>query len=185
MPKQIDHDAYREDLARRATPLFSERGYSGLGMRAIASALGVSKSALYHYFPTKRDLFLACTRQITPGPDTALPPGETAAERLVGWTEALAPGFGAEMALLFDYLRGKDAAAVAADPAMRLALDRFEAEAERLAPGKGRAVLALGLGVLLGAHFSGGRWTPAEFERAFAALLAEPGTAPSRPRDIG
>ena len=33
-------------------------------MRGVAQHLGVSKSALYHYFPTKEALFLACTQQV-------------------------------------------------------------------------------------------------------------------------
>jgi AcrR family transcriptional regulator len=173
MPKQIDHDAHREDLARRAAPLFSKHGYSGLGLRAIAEALGLSKSALYHYFPTKRDLFLACTAQVVAPPEAPLPPGDSAANRLMAWAEELRPVFGAELALLFDYLRGMDPEEVAVDPAMRLALDRFEAQAERLAPGHGRAALALVTGALLMNHFSGGRRPVAELAPALRALLGE------------
>ena len=57
MPKIIDRDAYRAELAGKAIAVFTEHGYNGLGMRGIAEAIGVSKSALYHYFPTKKDLF--------------------------------------------------------------------------------------------------------------------------------
>ena len=38
-------------------------------MRKVAAYLGLSKSALYHYFPTKEHLFLACTRQVMGGLD--------------------------------------------------------------------------------------------------------------------
>lgn len=171
MPKQIDHEAYREELAHRAAPLFSERGYAGLGMRAIAEALGVSKSALYHYFPTKHELFLACTRHVTPEPDAPLPPGDTPAAQLVAWAEALVPVFPAELALMQDYLRRKEPAEIAEDAAMRLALERFEGQAERIAPGHGRAALTLVFGTLLASHWSGGRWSPSALEASFAALL--------------
>jgi predicted transcriptional regulator len=59
MPKNVDHDAYRLELAQKAARLFSKQGFAGLGMRSIAKELGISKSALNHYFPTKKGLLLA------------------------------------------------------------------------------------------------------------------------------
>ena len=64
MPKIVDHDAYRRELVEKATQLFSGHGFSGLGMRQIANELGISKSALYHYFPSKELLFSACTEYV-------------------------------------------------------------------------------------------------------------------------
>ena len=64
MPKIVDHEAHSVDLARRAVRYFSDHGYAGTSMRKVAAYLGLSKSALYHYFPTKESLFLACTRQV-------------------------------------------------------------------------------------------------------------------------
>lgn len=157
MPKHVDHAAYRVELARRAAPLFSEQGYSGLGMRAIAAELGVSKSALYHYFPTKRDLFLAAMAvalELATAPD-----GDGVHDRLTRWAEQLRPVFPGEMSLLFDYLRTMTPAEIAEDPAMALALERFEAETARITgPADARRTLALLLGGLLLEHFSGGRW---------------------------
>lgn len=59
MPKHVDHDAYRKDLARRAVPAFASKGYAALGVRELADELGISKSAFYHYFPTKAALYAA------------------------------------------------------------------------------------------------------------------------------
>ncbi len=61
MPKIVDREAYRSELIAKAVDIFSEHGLNGLGMRGIAEALGVSKSALYHYFSSKEELFTACT----------------------------------------------------------------------------------------------------------------------------
>ncbi|MCB9789330.1 MAG: TetR/AcrR family transcriptional regulator [Deltaproteobacteria bacterium] len=185
MPKKVDHDVYRAELAHRAAPLFSEHGYSGLGMRAVAEALGVSKSALYHYFPTKRDLFLACTAAVTELSEPTELVGPVP-EQLLGLAAELRPGFGAEMALLFDYLRGMDAETVAADPAMRLALERFEQWVARVAGAEhARAALAFITGALLLEHFSGGRWPVDEVRRGLDALLDPRRADPSAGPDIG
>ena len=49
----------REEIVRVATALFAEHGYSGVGMRAIADAVGIRASSLYHHFPSKIDLLHA------------------------------------------------------------------------------------------------------------------------------
>lgn len=57
MPKIVDHDSYRRELADRCMNLFSRRGYANVTMREIAKELGVSTGLLYHYFPTKEAIF--------------------------------------------------------------------------------------------------------------------------------
>jgi len=163
MPKQIDHDANRLDLARKAVPLFSEHGYSGLGMRRIAEALGLSKSALYHYFPNKKSLFLACTEVVMSAPETGTgvsggAQAQDPVDALIGFAQDLEPDFAREMSLLFDYLRGKTAEEIAADPAMRVANEQLRQQVESLV-GKqhAEAVLCLVMGTLLMRHFTGGQ----------------------------
>jgi len=161
MPKQIDHDAYRRDLARKAAPLFSEHGYSALGMRRIAEELGLSKSALYHYFPTKKSLFLACTEAVmseTQAAEITGEAGQGGADGLIALAKNLEPGFAGEMSLLFDYLRGKNAEEIAADPAMCIANDHLLGKVKSLAgQTHADAVLCLLMGTLLMRHFTGGR----------------------------
>lgn len=161
MPKLIDHDAYRRELARKAAPLFSEHGYSGLGMRRIADDLGISKSALYHYFPTKKDLFLACTESVMSDTQAAAATGQRdqdPADRLIAFARELEPGFAREMSLLFDYLRGRTQKDIAADEAMRMANAHLRRQVEALTgPADCDAVLCLLMGTLLMRHFSGGR----------------------------
>ena len=45
-----------------AAVLFAEAGFHGTGMRHIAEKAGVSIGALYHYFPSKEDVFMAVLR---------------------------------------------------------------------------------------------------------------------------
>lgn len=57
MPKIVDHEKYRKELADKCMDLFSRKGYANVTMREIAKELGVSTGLLYHYFPTKEAIF--------------------------------------------------------------------------------------------------------------------------------
>ena len=61
MPRIIQE--YREEVRKKiveaAYSLFLHKGYHGTTMRAIADILGVTKTALYQYFPGKEDLYAA------------------------------------------------------------------------------------------------------------------------------
>lgn len=108
MPKIVDHDAYRAELAQRAIPVFRKLGYHGLGMRRIAQELGVSKSALYHYFPSKQALFNACSQQLTHIPTPELTSQAGPEERfgaLLALAHKLDEDFRGELSLLLDYTR--------------------------------------------------------------------------------
>lgn len=52
-------DERRRQLLEAGTALFAEHAYEEISMRQIAAAAGVSKPLLYHYFPSKLDLFQA------------------------------------------------------------------------------------------------------------------------------
>jgi AcrR family transcriptional regulator len=47
----------RDALLDAATALFVERDYADVGTEEILARAGVSRGALYHHFPSKRDLF--------------------------------------------------------------------------------------------------------------------------------
>ncbi len=49
----------RERIVADAMALFASQGYTGTSLRDIASAVGTSKSALLHHYPTKDDLLRA------------------------------------------------------------------------------------------------------------------------------
>jgi AcrR family transcriptional regulator len=61
--RRLQVDERRRQLLERATGLFATHGYDELPMARIAKAAGVSKPLLYHYFPTKRQLFEAVLAQ--------------------------------------------------------------------------------------------------------------------------
>lgn len=112
MPKIVDHEKLRQELAERAARLFLGRGYSALGMREIAAELGVSKSALYHYFPGKRELFDAAGQVAVGRMASAFarplgaPDGvEGTVGAIVAGVRSLDADFRNEIALLTDYLR--------------------------------------------------------------------------------
>jgi AcrR family transcriptional regulator len=49
----------RKKIVEAAYTLFLHKGYHGTTMTAIADSLGVTKTALYQYFPGKEDLYAA------------------------------------------------------------------------------------------------------------------------------
>ncbi len=59
---RLDNDARRAQLLALGVVTFSDRTYDEVSIDDIARAAGISKGLLYHYFPTKRDLYLAGLR---------------------------------------------------------------------------------------------------------------------------
>ncbi len=57
-------DTTQERLLRTAAGLFAEKGYSGVSMRAIAVATGITQAAIYHHFANKQVLYLAAVRYL-------------------------------------------------------------------------------------------------------------------------
>jgi AcrR family transcriptional regulator len=56
---RLQVDERRRQLIDAGAQLFAEHAYEEISMRQIADAAGVSKPLLYHYFPSKIDLFKA------------------------------------------------------------------------------------------------------------------------------
>ena len=64
----------RAAVVREATRLFADRGFDGTTLQAIAAAVGVSKPAVLHYFPSKEavrdavlESFLTHWKEALPG----------------------------------------------------------------------------------------------------------------------
>jgi AcrR family transcriptional regulator len=53
----------REQVIKAAIDLFSVKGFNGTSIRAIANAMGMSISNIYHYFVNKEGLMLAILEQ--------------------------------------------------------------------------------------------------------------------------
>ncbi|MEA5455801.1 helix-turn-helix domain-containing protein [Sinomonas sp. JGH33] len=82
-PKGADSAARREEILATAARVFSEEGYRGTSMSAIARACGLSQTGLLHYFPTKEDLLRAVMER-RDALDSAIALAPTG-ERLRGW----------------------------------------------------------------------------------------------------
>jgi TetR/AcrR family transcriptional regulator, copper-responsive repressor len=52
----------REEVLKKATPVFWTRGFSDTSLQDLERATGVNKSGLYTEFRDKEDLFVACLR---------------------------------------------------------------------------------------------------------------------------
>ena len=53
------HEQRRGAIVAAAAQLFADHGYAGTTTAGIATAAGISTGALFHYFRSKRELFLA------------------------------------------------------------------------------------------------------------------------------
>jgi AcrR family transcriptional regulator len=62
--KMIQSEQTRERLIREATRLFARKGYFATSIADIATAVEVTKGALYHHFTSKEELFFAVLENI-------------------------------------------------------------------------------------------------------------------------
>jgi len=91
--RDLDAPSSREKILEVAESLFATGGYSGVGMRQIATAVGLSKSSLFHHFPTKLVLYGEVLDQVLERLewglcDDAQHPGKVA-EQLDHWIDSL------------------------------------------------------------------------------------------------
>jgi AcrR family transcriptional regulator len=56
---RLDNDQRRAQLLALARAAFSDRAYDDVSIDDLAREAKISKGLLYHYFPTKRDLYVA------------------------------------------------------------------------------------------------------------------------------
>jgi AcrR family transcriptional regulator len=61
---RLDNDERRAQLLQLARKAFSDRSYDEVSIDDLAREAKISKGLLYHYFPTKRDLYVAGLREI-------------------------------------------------------------------------------------------------------------------------
>jgi AcrR family transcriptional regulator len=93
---RLDVDERRRQLLEAGARVFTERSYDDASMAEVARTAGISKGLLYHYFPSKRDLFVATLEaaaaelQEVTQPDPSLPVPEQlkgAIDAYLGWIE--------------------------------------------------------------------------------------------------
>lgn len=135
MPKIVDHDKKREEIALKAAGAFLEYGYKNIGMRLLCEQIGMSKSAVYHYFKSKDELFRAATEAIINFDANAiehlpLATGasvETRIENFVLIFKHIAPRYFQEIKLVSDYIDVIGFDNIADDPCMRLSNQKYNA----------------------------------------------------------
>ncbi|MFW5740930.1 MAG: TetR/AcrR family transcriptional regulator [Myxococcota bacterium] len=59
---RLDVEQRRAQLLALGLQLFADRSYDEISIDELASAAGISKGLLYHYFSSKRDFYIACVR---------------------------------------------------------------------------------------------------------------------------
>src|SRR3954469_2944246 len=99
---RLSTDARRDQLVALGIDIFSERPFEEGSIDDIAAAAGISKGLLYHYFPSKRDFYVAVIRsaademQALTEPARAREPRErlaAARERYLEYVETRARGY--------------------------------------------------------------------------------------------
>ena len=58
MPKLVDHEERRRDIARATWRVLTREGVGGVSVRTVAAEAGLSTGALRHYFAEQADLLL-------------------------------------------------------------------------------------------------------------------------------
>ncbi|MEA2277584.1 MAG: hypothetical protein QOC78_2544 [Solirubrobacteraceae bacterium] len=99
---RLENDERRRRLLELGGDLFTRHAYDEISMAEIAREAGISKALLYHYFPSKRDYFVATLAEgaqelraaIEPAP--GLEPAQALAQAVatyVGWVDANAAAY--------------------------------------------------------------------------------------------
>ncbi|WP_162901411.1 TetR/AcrR family transcriptional regulator [Breoghania sp. L-A4] len=80
-----------------AAALFAEKGYEGTSLQDVATVVGVTKAGLYHYFPTKQELFdsivLGVLRDMLASAKARVATADTNADRVAAFMGAHAAYF--------------------------------------------------------------------------------------------
>jgi AcrR family transcriptional regulator len=75
------HTAAQTRIIEAALGLFAEHGISGTSLQMIADAIGVTKAAVYHQYPTKDEIVLAVAGVVLAGLEAAVSVAESERSR--------------------------------------------------------------------------------------------------------
>ncbi len=93
---RLDPEQRREQILDAANALFAERGYEEVSVEDIASAAGVARGLVHHYFGGRKQVYIALLERLGAVREQQLPPpaGRSARARLgdsvsrwLDWTE--------------------------------------------------------------------------------------------------
>ena len=92
-PRPPERPTSHDKILEVAEALFARRGFSGVGVREVAEAAGLSKSSLFHHFRNKVQLYEAVLGRVLARIEerlqVALDATGDAAERLDRWIDSL------------------------------------------------------------------------------------------------
>ena len=130
MAVKVDHERRKREISNRAIRLFSQVGYDNVSFNMIAASMGISRTILYRYFCSKRDVMDAAILTVTGRIDetcTRIIRGRAAPlEKLVGVCHAVVEEMFANKEFLvavFDFVVGM----VRSGANMNGSIDRFTA----------------------------------------------------------
>src|SRR5438067_826060 len=75
--RRLDAEARASQLVQVAKALFAKRAYDEVKVEEIAAAAGVSEGLVYHYFATKRELYVAVIRSASEDMAAVIEPDPT------------------------------------------------------------------------------------------------------------
>lgn len=64
MARKIDHEQRKREIAEKAIRLFSQVGYDNVSLLMIAAATGISRTVIYRYFCSKREVLDAAIASV-------------------------------------------------------------------------------------------------------------------------
>ena len=94
---RLDPGQRRDQILDAANALFAERGYDEVSVEEIASAAGVTRGLVHHYFGGRKQVYIALLERLGAGREEQLPPpvGRSARARVadnvsrwLDWSEA-------------------------------------------------------------------------------------------------
>lgn len=91
MPRVVDHQARRAEVAAIAADLIARRGIDRVSLRDVAAAGGYSTTVVTHYFASKRELLQHAYRSAGTDTEARLAGIGPAGDRLLAICEAILP----------------------------------------------------------------------------------------------
>ncbi|HDQ03411.1 MAG TPA: TetR/AcrR family transcriptional regulator [Deltaproteobacteria bacterium] len=64
MPKIVNREKKRAEIAQKAIEVLAKRGFQATTIQDIANAAGLGKGTIYHYFKTKEEILWAVSEQM-------------------------------------------------------------------------------------------------------------------------
>ena len=64
MPKIVNRDKKRSEIAQKAIALLAKKGFQSTTIQDIADAAGLGKGTIYHYFKTKEEILFVISAEL-------------------------------------------------------------------------------------------------------------------------